>query len=93
MAGYFYELAVFWRTFGRAKIQIQLDEYKYPAILAGNRLIRCLLYDCFLLILIKSLVFFPFIQVSLDFSVLFIEIRGVASIGIPAENRFVHSGL
>ena len=34
MAGYFYESAVFWRAFRRAKIQ--LDEEKYPAISAGQ---------------------------------------------------------
>ena len=56
MAGCFYESAVFWQAFYMSK-----NTQPYWLV---SRLIRCLLYNCFLLTLIKSSVFFIYTKIA-----------------------------
>ena len=90
MTGYFYKSTVFWWAFRQAKIQ--LDEKKYPAILAGQ-----LSNKVFIIQLLSSHLHKVFIVLSHSLknrSILFswfVEIHCIVSILL--ENRFVHSWL
>ena len=58
MAEYFYESAVFRRAFRLAKVTTRTTSKNTQPYWLVNRLIRCLLYDHFLLTFIKSSLFF-----------------------------------
>ena len=87
MSGYFYESAVFWWAFRRPKYNSTSKNTQ--AYWLGNRLIRCLVYDCFLLTLMKSLIFFIYSKITW-FCLISENSRRCFS---TLKNRFVHSGL